>query len=230
MIFQYNPSTFFIENSPSGELLFTICLSGIVAPQNPVTTFHDLGGVLRFPELHPSSRGTSRRRCINGDPSPSPFPIVYLYGRSNQMLSFYGAMIGREDVERVLDDHPSLLRRAILAAFNSGSPKVRRSSKTTANSPGAEAAQGNRTEALDPQHLRDLFMDGLSRQNQDFRSAAEMFSKDQLRHSSSSRFPGPVPSRDARRESKTFTFIISPVILPSFKFYASAINFRRSAW
>lgn len=100
MIFQFNPSEFFMETNADGELLITICRPRYVAPKIRYN-IHDLGHVMRMPEL----------RALLADewpaleqlaPNALDLPLLFHYGRSDASVAYYGCKISPADVQEAL--------------------------------------------------------------------------------------------------------------------------------
>lgn len=108
MIFQFNPADFFIETNAEGELIVTICRPGYVSPKVRYN-IHDLGHVMRFPELARilASEGIDVRTL---DPRAFDLPLLFLYGRSDASVAYYGCKIPPADVQESLFRLPALAR------------------------------------------------------------------------------------------------------------------------
>ncbi len=106
MIFQFNPSEFFVETTADGELLITICRPNYVAPKVRYN-IHDLGHVMRFPALRGllASEGIDLRTL---DPDALDLPLLFHYGRSDASVSYYGCKIPPADVQESLFRVPAL--------------------------------------------------------------------------------------------------------------------------
>ena len=109
MIFQFNPADFFAESTNDGELEFTVCRPGYAAPKVRYN-IHDLGHVMRFPELrrHLSDEGIDLGTL---DTAPLDLPLLFLYGRSDASVAFYGCKIPPADVQEALFRLPELARQ-----------------------------------------------------------------------------------------------------------------------
>jgi phenylacetate-CoA ligase len=108
MIFQFNPADFFIETNEAGELVVTICRPGYVSPKVRYN-IHDLGHVMRFPELARilASEGIAVRDL---DTRAFDLPLLFLYGRSDASVAYYGCKIPPADVQESLFRLPALAR------------------------------------------------------------------------------------------------------------------------
>ena len=106
MIFQFNPSEFFVETNADGELLITICRPNYVAPKVRYN-IHDLGHVMRYPDLRAvlAGEGIDLRSL---DPGALDLPLLFHYGRSDASVSYYGCKIPPSDVQESLFRVPAL--------------------------------------------------------------------------------------------------------------------------
>ncbi|MCC6317218.1 MAG: CoF synthetase [Gemmatimonadaceae bacterium] len=100
MIFQFNPADFFIETNADGELLVTVCRPDYVAPKVRYN-IHDLGHVVRFPELAKVLAEVGIP-VASLDRSALDLPLLFLYGRADAAVSYYGCKIPPADVQEAL--------------------------------------------------------------------------------------------------------------------------------
>ncbi len=100
MIFQFNPADFFLETTNKGELLVTVCRPGYLAPKVRYN-IHDLGQVVRYPALRDALAAVG----VNIEtlaPRSLDLPLLFLYGRSDLSVSWYGCKIPPADVQDAL--------------------------------------------------------------------------------------------------------------------------------
>lgn len=196
MIFQYNPVDYVVETGEGGELLFTIGRQTSAAPKIRYN-LRDVGGRLTYRQLEQrlAARGLDASDLAG---RRSRFPLLYVYGRSDLTVPFYGAKVYPSDVEEVIGAHPSLAREVNsfqLTSYEDGQMNRRlKVCLETVKSPrGAfpEAAQ-----------LRDIFFDGLCRFNQDFREVAKMFPRDCVETEVHPFETGPFSGRDIRVKNR----------------------------
>jgi phenylacetate-CoA ligase len=170
---------------------FTILRRGSAAPKVRYN-IHDLGGmvalrrvceVLRHHGL--SLDGLARRR--------SGFPVLYMHGRSDLTVPFYGAKVFTTDIEAVLSGHPAL-RQAFRSFQMRSDPDERLDEILTI---ALERAPG-RPQPLDDDSLSGLFYDGLKRVNQDFREVSRLFGPEKLHIQQHDAESGPFAQRDLR--------------------------------
>ena len=108
MMFQFNPADFFIETNAEGELIVTICRPGYVSPKVRYN-IHDLGHVMRIPDLANilASEGIDIEELA---PGALDLPLLFLYGRSDASVAYYGCKIPPADVQESLFRLPALAR------------------------------------------------------------------------------------------------------------------------
>lgn len=108
MIFQYNPTDFFLEVNGAGELVVTVCRPGCVTPKIRYN-IHDLGQVVRFPELIEilAAEGLGPDDL---DSNALDLPLLFHYGRSDQSVAYYGCKIPPADIQDVLYRIPALAK------------------------------------------------------------------------------------------------------------------------
>jgi phenylacetate-CoA ligase len=164
MVFQYNPLDYYVEVTEDGELVFTVCRLGTVAPKVRYN-LHDLGCVVRVPrlvralgelELHPSDLA----------PRHLALPLLFHYGRSDATVAFYGANVAPADVEDVVLSLPALAER--VESFALLVSEDAEANKRLALA--FELKEG--TDAPEPDRLRAEVLERLARVNQDFREAS----------------------------------------------------------
>jgi hypothetical protein len=91
MIFQNNPLDYIIEQSPEGELVFTIARLANIAPKIRYN-LHDRGGVWRHADL----KQKLLELGINADSltkNIASFPILYVSGRNDLSVPFFGCKV-----------------------------------------------------------------------------------------------------------------------------------------
>jgi phenylacetate-CoA ligase len=101
MIFQYNPLAYYIETNPQGELVVTIARPTNLSPRVRYN-IHDRGHVLRMPELKKKLAETGHANLFDGMDGLLDLPFVFVYGRSDMSISYYGAKVTPDSVREVL--------------------------------------------------------------------------------------------------------------------------------
>jgi phenylacetate-CoA ligase len=106
MIFQYNPIDTYVETSDEGELVVTLCRTRNAAPKIRYN-IRDLGHVVRFPELRTAlaEAGTEPRELSSRH---SDLPLLFLYGRADAAVPYFGCKITPGNVEDVVFSLPGL--------------------------------------------------------------------------------------------------------------------------
>lgn len=177
MIFQYNALDYFIEAQPNGEMLFTICRGSGAAPKLRYN-LHDVGGTWTFRDLG-AKLAASGLDAGALAPRFGCFPVLFVYGRSDLTVAFFGAKIYPADVEAVVLAHATLA--PLVHSFQFECVEDERVDRRLAIhlelAPGVEAAAvGLSAEALAAEFYR-----GLAKSNQDFREVTRMFTAEAIR-------------------------------------------------
>jgi phenylacetate-CoA ligase len=100
MIFQYNPLDYVIETNSEGELMVTLCRASNVSPKVRYN-IHDLGHVLRMPELQRILQELNITDVILKKPE-TDLPLIFHYGRSDASVGFYGCKVTPNDIQEVV--------------------------------------------------------------------------------------------------------------------------------
>jgi phenylacetate-CoA ligase len=186
MLFQYNPLDYLVERSAEGELVFTLLRRGNIAPKVRYN-IRDIGGAITHRELM-RALGERGKALPNG----LAFPVLFVYGRSDLTVPFYGAKVFAADVEGVLNGNP-----ALRDAFHSFEMRTEQDAAmreilvvVLERARGAAEARDDRLDLT--------FYEGLARVNQDFREVARMFGPDQVRVEQHGFGEGPFAGRDIR--------------------------------
>lgn len=169
MLFQYNPLAYYIETNEQHELIITMNRLNVLSPRVRYN-IHDAGGVLRYDDtmdilrefgLQPEQ---ARRR-----PAEAPFglPFLYLFGRSDNTISYMGANIYPEDVEQALYTVPRDARR--LGAFCLELLEIGRGELRPCAH--VEVLDGTATDIALAERLRQRVLAQLLMTNRDFRTA-----------------------------------------------------------
>jgi len=171
MLFQYNAADYVIERSEDGELLFTIVRLEGASPKIRYN-LRDLGGTYTHRDI--ADKLSQHGRSISDLAiRQSAFPILYVHGRGDLSVPFYGCKVFPSDIEDAINTHPALigninsfriqnledenLKRTLLI-------HLERSKNVGPDFPGT----------LD---LSEILFTELCRINQDFREVTKMFDK-----------------------------------------------------
>lgn len=193
MIFQYNPLDYVIEQSPEGELIFTIARLANVAPKIRYN-LRDRGGVWRFADL----RQRLLESNVDADAlarNTGSFPILYVYGRNDLSVPFFGCKIFTTDLDHIIHSDPRLARN--LNSFQIRNLEDERFNRLLQiHLEQAEACTD------DLGDLHDVFYEGLIRVNQDFREISKMITPGHVRVTIHPYGQGPFAGRDIRVKSR----------------------------
>jgi len=196
MIFQYNALDYIIETTPEGELLFTIGRQTSAAPKIRYN-LHDLGGTLTHKQAA-AKLATKGINIVELAKPQSHFPLLFVYGRSDLTVPFFGAKVYPTDIEEIINSDPDLVRQ--LNSFQISSyedESINRRLKirleTVKEPPGAPLSENE---------LHQKMFDGLCRVNQDFREVTKMFDRTCVEIEIYEFEQGPFSGRDIRIKNK----------------------------
>lgn len=196
MIFQYNALDYIIETTPAGELVFTIGRQTSAAPKLRYN-LHDLGGTITHRQL--TERLAAKGLNVFELAKPqSRFPLLFVFGRSDLTVPFYGAKVYPTDIEEIINADPNLVKQ--LNSFQIASyedeainRRLKIRLETVKELPGTLAPAAE---------LHQTFFDGLCRVNQDFREVTKMFDPSCLEIEIYRFEDGPFSGRDIRIKNK----------------------------
>ena len=170
MIFQYNPAEFFLESSAAGEILATLCRPGGLAPKIRYN-IHDLGHVMRFPELRRLLR--EEGVVLEEANGALDLPLLFHYGRADLSVTYFGCKIPPADVQESLFRTPELARAVDafqLSVFEDAERDKRLVVHLEVLRVEADAASLPEGEA----HWGERLFETLAQVNQDFRESRRM--------------------------------------------------------
>jgi phenylacetate-CoA ligase len=101
MIFQYNPMAYYVETNAAGELVVTMSRPYHIAPKIRYN-IHDRGHVMRFPELERILRKAGRSELLKKEGAGVDLPLLFLYGRSDMSIDYYGANVTPDSIREVV--------------------------------------------------------------------------------------------------------------------------------
>jgi phenylacetate-CoA ligase len=201
MIFQYNPIDYLIEQSEEGELVVTLLRRSTVAPKIRYN-IRDLGGTITYRRL--------RDQLHNSALTPSglntqhlALPLLFVYGRNDLSVPFYGAKIFSTDLDQIINAEPTLS-----SAFTSFQFTTDDSTEDTALVIDLEQSSQHDKRQLPPD-LATYFYEQLQVVNQDFREVSSMFTQAQIRVQSHPHASGPFKDQDIRLKRRYVTTIPS---------------------
>ncbi|HEX6733014.1 MAG TPA: hypothetical protein VF074_23535, partial [Pyrinomonadaceae bacterium] len=196
MIFQYNALDYIVETVENNELVFTIGRQTSAAPKLRYN-LKDSGGSMTYRQLATRLQAGGVR--ISELPGPqSHFPILFVFGRADLTVPFYGAKIYPADIEDIINAHPTLVRQ--LNSFQLSSyedENIDRRLKIH-----LETVKGFAGDLPSLPTLLDIFFDGLCGCNQDFREVTKMFDRSCIEIEIHAFETGPFAGRDIRIKNR----------------------------
>ncbi len=101
MIFQYNPLAYLLETNDKGELVCTISRPYNISPKIRYN-IHDRGHVMMYGELKNKLAAAGRLELLDGIDPKVDLPLLFLYGRSDMSIEYYGAKVTPDSVREIL--------------------------------------------------------------------------------------------------------------------------------
>lgn len=192
MIFQYNPLDYLIEQSQDGQIYFTICRQDGAAPKIRYC-LGDLGGSMNFGELVRKLK--SQNRDVSSLASQlSHFPILYVFGRGDLSVPFYGSKVFASDIENVISQQSELVKQ--ISSFQLQSIEDENLDKRLRIH--LEKSDTSEEVSFDQNHWREVFYNALCDVNQDFKEVSRLFGPSSLEIVWHHHKEGPFASRDIR--------------------------------
>jgi phenylacetate-CoA ligase len=197
MIFQYNALDYTIETNGENELLFTLARLSGAAPKIRYN-LRDSGGVFSFSSL---SRALEKHGVLLAALAKrySCLPLLFVYGRNDATVPFYGAKIYPADLERIINEDSVLAME-----IHSFQLKVVEDELLThqleIHLELTKSRGDGRPSEIDK--LQETIFDGLVRVNQDFREVTKMFHRGQVQVFLHEHEKGPFAGRDIRIKNK----------------------------
>ncbi|HEV7474594.1 MAG TPA: hypothetical protein VGN90_11130 [Pyrinomonadaceae bacterium] len=196
MIFQYNALDYIIETTPAGELVFTIGRQTSAAPKIRYN-LHDLGGTITHQQLTEKLAAKAIDVFDLARPQ-SRFPILFVYGRSDLTVPFFGAKVYPTDIEEIINADPKLVRQ--INSFQIASYEDEAINRRL------EIRLETVKDLPDPlasiEELHETFFAGLCRVNQDFREVTKMFDRSCVEIKIYGFEHGPFSERDIRVKNR----------------------------
>eukprot|EP00752_Nemacystus_decipiens_P013541 g11999.t1 len=193
MIFQYSPGDYYIETNDDGELLFTIARNENIAPKIRYN-LRDVGGVMSIKQLE-SELAKQGVDLASITPVQSHLPLLYVFGRSDLTLAFYGANIAAGDIETVLSRDPRWVED--YSSFRMCIEEEPHSSKQTLVVT-LECSENYEPDRQDLAEMARSFLGELTAINPDIREAARLFEPYQVRIDVIEHGTGPFADQDVR--------------------------------
>src|SRR5262249_33280257 len=118
MLFQYNPLDYLVETNAAGELVITLTRTEAASPKIRYN-IHDLGHVIPFSQVKRAlaAEGIDTTKLATG---AATLPVLFLYGRSDLAVAFYGCKITPGQVEQAIfskEDLSALLNSFALVVY-----------------------------------------------------------------------------------------------------------------
>lgn len=192
MIFQYNPLDYVIETSASGELVFTVVRGASAAPKIRYN-LKDEGGTMTWRALAARLRSDGVELASFASPQ-SHFPILFVYGRADLTVPFFGAKIYPSDIEEIVQSDAALARA--IHSFQIASEENERLERRLRIH--LEACADPAAVPPPAPELHRLIFEGLKRVNQDFREVTRMFPPEAVVIEVHPFGTGPFANRDIR--------------------------------
>lgn len=171
MIFQYNAADYIVELSPDGELVFTIVRLEGAAPKIRYN-LRDLGGAVSHRELSVKLRENGIEIKDLAE-KQSAFPFLFVHGRNDLSVPFYGSKVFPHDVEEIINTHPALIGKINSFQLKSEeSADLKRTLEIRLEK--CKQVKGELPASAD---LHEIIFEELCRVNQDFREVTRMFDK-----------------------------------------------------
>lgn len=195
MIFQYNAVDYIIETNEAGELLFTIGRMSGAAPKIRYN-LRDSGGVFTFADLAGNLRkhGVELASLV---PRASHFPFLFVYGRNDSSVPFYGCKVFPSDIEQILSSNA-----ALMASFGTFQLAVTEDEHLTSHLTIHLEQTGDPLSSALEDSLPETFFNELTRVNQDFREVSRLFERRQIHVQIHARETGPFAGRDIRIKNR----------------------------
>jgi len=171
MLFQYNAADYVIETSPEGELLFSILRLDGAAPKIRYN-LKDLGGVYSYKDLYATLKENNIE--VNDlTKRHGAFPILFIHGRGDLSVPFYGAKVFPTDMEEIINSHSALAGRINSFQIRTVEDAELKRSLVI----HLEKVRTEKDELPASEELQDIVFSELCRVNQDFREVTKMFDK-----------------------------------------------------
>lgn len=196
MLFQYNALDYVIETNADGELLVTIGRQSGAAPKIRYN-IRDSGGTYTFRELN-ARLSAHDVRLMDFVSRTSHFPFLFVYGRNDSSVPFYGAKVFPSDVEQILSASPAL--HDAISTFQLATTEDEH--LTSFLHIHLERASSGAQMQLEGVQLHAELFEGLKRVNQDFREVSRLFDPGQVRVHVHDHDAGPFHGRDIRIKNK----------------------------
>lgn len=172
MVFQYNPSEFFMETTDEGELIISICRPGYLAPKVRYN-LHDKAEILRKDEFIAKLKSIGMSLDNFENEMQLDLPILLHYGRSDMTVSYFGSNIAPGDVNDSLCQISTFADQ--FQTFRIKTFEDKEANKQLKIY--VELHKGKDPKSYNVESLRSQLIENLANNNQDFREALAMMPK-----------------------------------------------------
>lgn len=196
MIFQFNPADYIIETNSENELLFSLLRFNGAAPKLRYN-IHDTGGLYTYREL--SAKLTSLGIDIrNLTDLQSSFPLLYVHGRSDLSVAFYGSKIFPSNLEEIISSNSEFSGN--INSFQL--QKIEGKDLTQHLIIHLEKLKNMKGALPAPEVVSEIVFEELCRINQDFREVTKMFDRSCIQIQIHDYESGVFADRDIRVKNK----------------------------
>lgn len=174
MIFQYNAADYLIETNDDGELLFTVVRLDSAAPKIRYN-LRDLGGTIAHEQLSIKLKveGVEIKDLTTRQ---SAFPLLFIHGRGDLSVPFYGAKVFPHDLEEIINTHEALIGKInSFQLITEETEDLKRTLKIH-----LEKSRNPKGDLPNAEELHTIIFEELCRVNQDFREVTRIFERSQV--------------------------------------------------
>lgn len=165
MVFQYNPLAYHLETNAARELVVTLTRPTAIAPKLRYN-IHDLGHAARFEEVVGVLADCGLAHVVE-ETAAVGLPLLFLYGRADASVDYYGANVTPDSVHEVLFSLDELAPH--LASFRLICAEDEHHDKGM--EVAIELGEGSDPAALDDAGIAAELFERLAEVNGDFRNA-----------------------------------------------------------
>jgi phenylacetate-CoA ligase len=157
----------------------------------------DSGGIYTFAEMSTvlHRHGLNLASLV---PQTSYFPLLFVYGRNDSSVPFYGCKVFPSDIEQILSSNFALVQAFGTFQLATSEDEQLTSHLTIHLEKAGGVAHSLPAEAA----LVEILFDGLVRVNQDFREVSRLFNRSQVHVKVHENDTGPFAGRDIRIKNK----------------------------
>jgi phenylacetate-CoA ligase len=101
MVFQFNPLAYLFETNDKGELIVTMSRPIHLAPKIRYN-IHDRGHAISLGEFRAKLQALGQSDLLAEVSKAAELPLLFIYGRSDMSIEYYGAKVTPDSVREVL--------------------------------------------------------------------------------------------------------------------------------